>query len=111
MKRSALELLIDAQIEQAGLPKPEREHRFDPVRRWRLDWAWPAHNTALEAEGGIYSRGRHTRGAGFEGDCYKYNAATLAGWRVYRVTSGMARRNEVVPLLRKALKQRRERQP
>lgn len=41
---------------------------------------------AIEVEGGAFTRGRHTRGAGFIGDMEKYNAATSMGWRVFRVT-------------------------
>jgi hypothetical protein len=39
---------------------------------------------ALEVEGGVFSRGRHVRPAGFIADCEKYNAAAIAGWRVVR---------------------------
>src|SRR5688572_10984501 len=70
----------------AGLPEPTPEHRFSPPRKWRFDFAWPDHRVALEVEGGAFTRGRHTRGAGFVKDMEKYNTATLAGWRVLRVT-------------------------
>jgi very-short-patch-repair endonuclease len=73
-------------LRSVGLPAPVREHRFDPVRRWRFDYAWLEHKVALEVEGGVWTGGRHTRGAGFVGDIEKYNAATVAGWRVVRVT-------------------------
>ena len=71
------------------LPAPEVEYRFHPTRRWRLDAAWPAQKIACELDGGAYSQGRHTRGAGFEGDCEKLNAAAVMGWRVVRFTGGM----------------------
>ena len=53
--------------------------------------AWPDLRVAVEVEGGVWSKtpGRHTRGAGFEADCEKYNAAAAAGWRVARVTTKM----------------------
>lgn len=73
-------------LRSAGLPAPVREHRFHPVRRWRFDYAWLVEKVALEVEGGVWTGGRHTRGAGFLGDMEKYNAATVAGWRVVRVT-------------------------
>lgn len=72
------------------VPEPPtlvREYRFDPKRRWRFDFALPAKRVAFEMEGGIWSGGRHTRGAGFIADCEKYNTATLAGWRIIRVTA------------------------
>lgn len=70
----------------AGLPAPVREHRFHPVRRWRFDYAWPDLRVALEVEGGVWTGGRHTRGAGFLGDMDKYNAAAGLGWLVLRCT-------------------------
>jgi hypothetical protein len=89
-------------------PAPEREYRFAAyivggpgkgVRKrledvglydWRFDFAWPEHGkVAVETEGGTFSDGRHTRGAGYAEDCAKYNAATLAGWRVLRYTTDM----------------------
>ena len=76
-------------LRAAKLPEPEREYRFDPVHRWRLDFAWPAWRIAAECEGGIWVSGRHTRALGFEADCEKYNAAAARGWRVLRFTRGM----------------------
>lgn len=64
----------------------EPEYRFSPPRRWRFDFAWLALTLACEVEGGLWTRGRHTRGAGYEADCEKYAHALLAGWRVLRVT-------------------------
>jgi very-short-patch-repair endonuclease len=75
-------------LRSVGLPAPVREHRFHAVRRWRFDYAWPSEKVALEVEGGVWTGGRHTRGAGFVGDMEKYNAATVAGWRVVRVVPG-----------------------
>lgn len=67
------------------------EHRFAPPRRWRFDFAWPLETggVAVELDGGAYTNGRHTRGAGFEADCEKLNEAAVRGWRVLRFTSGM----------------------
>lgn len=65
------------------------EHRFAPPRRWRFDFADPAAMVAVELEGGTFSGGRHTRGAGFEADAIKYNRAASLGWTVFRLTRGM----------------------
>lgn len=78
--------LFPAACVAAGLPVPVKEHRFHAVRKWRFDYAWPAQRIALEVEGGIWTRGRHTRGAGYLGDMHKYREAALAGWCVLRVT-------------------------
>lgn len=69
--------------EKHGIERPEREFRFCE-RRWRFDYAWPAAKVALEVEGGVFSGGRHTRGAGFVADMEKYNTAVRLGWRVLR---------------------------
>jgi hypothetical protein len=82
---------------------PRREHRFHPTRRWRFDHAWPAHKVALEVEGGIFTGGRHSRGAGMLKDMEKYNEAQLLGWRVFRVTPEQLRRGEATLLIARAL--------
>jgi hypothetical protein len=87
-----------------GLPIPNREYRFHPERRWRFDFAWPDLKLAAEVEGGAWVQGRHTRGAGFERDCEKYNAAALLGWRVLRFTAGMVEDGRAVEMLEKCLK-------
>ena len=64
------------------------EYRFHPVRKWRFDAAL-RHNglmVAVEMDGGLFVRGRHSRGAGIVKDMEKLNAATLLGWRVLRYT-------------------------
>lgn len=69
-----------------GIPEPVAEYAFAKPRRWRFDWAWPDAKVALEVEGGAWTGGRHTRPRGFLGDIEKYNAATVKGWRLVRVT-------------------------
>lgn len=82
---SDLEELLALALRATNLPAAKREYRFHPVRRWRFDFAWPAHKAAVEVEGGVWTSGRHTRGSGFVADCDKYNTAVLMGWRVLRV--------------------------
>lgn len=91
-------------IRAADMPEPVREYRFHPVRLWAFDYAWPAHMLALEIEGGNWTRGRHTRGKGYEEDCRKYNEAAILGWRVIRITPSMANRGELLNYLERALK-------
>lgn len=87
----------------AGLPAPVPEHSFEPSRRWRLDLAWPAARLALEVEGGIWTGGRHTRGAGFLADMEKYNRLAVLGWRLLRCTPEQLLLPETVALVRSAL--------
>lgn len=62
------------------------EYRFHPKRQWRFDYAIPEQKIAIECEGGIYTRGRHTRGAGYKADMEKYNEAVKLGWKLLRYT-------------------------
>ena len=71
-----------------GFPKPILEFRFHPTRKWRFDYAWPNRKVALELEGGIWSRGRHTRPLGFLEDMEKYNEAAAMNWLVLRYQTG-----------------------
>lgn len=63
-----------------------KEYVFHPSRKWRFDYAIIENKIALEVEGGTWIQGRHTRPLGFINDMEKYNAATILGWRVLRVT-------------------------
>jgi very-short-patch-repair endonuclease len=60
------------------------EFRFHPDRKWRADFAIPSAKILIEIDGGVWSGGRHTRGAGFVGDMEKLNAAAVLGYRVLR---------------------------
>jgi hypothetical protein len=59
------------------------------LRDWRFDRAHLASKVAIELDGGTWTNGRHSRGAGFSEDCRKINSAQLLGWRVFRFTSDM----------------------
>lgn len=85
------------------LPEPEREVRFAPPRRWRFDYAWRQARVAVEIDGGVWTRGRHTRGAGFLKDCEKLNHASLDGWRVFRFTPKQITAGDCLPILQSAL--------
>ncbi len=78
--------LFNAALQARRLPRPVREFVFAAPRKWRFDYAWPAERLALEVEGGVWTQGRHTRGAGFLKDMEKYNEAAARGWRVIRTT-------------------------
>ena len=69
-----------------NLPDHAREYQFHPTRKWRFDFAWVDQKVAVEIEGITYGDGgRHQQAKGFIGDCEKYEAALLLGWKVYRV--------------------------
>lgn len=72
--------------EAAGLEKPVPEYQFDQGRKWRFDWAWIGQKVALEVQGGLFSGGRHVRGAALLKEHEKLNAAAIAGWAVLFTT-------------------------
>lgn len=104
MANSRLEQQFALGVQARGLPAPVTEYRFAALHAggtgnglrlrlataglcdWRFDFAWPDRLVAAEIDGGIWTRGRHTRGAGFIGDLHKMNAAAWLGWRVIRFT-------------------------
>lgn len=65
-------------------PDAVAEYRFHPSRMWRFDWAFPGALLAIECDGGIFAKGRHSRGSGIKGDMEKVNAAACLGWRVLK---------------------------
>lgn len=87
----------------SGLPAPVTEHRFDAVRRWRFDYAWPDRRVALEVEGGVWVGGRHNRPAGFCKDLEKYSEAAAQGWRLIRCQPRELMTDRVADWLRRAL--------
>lgn len=98
-----LEFAILMRIRAAGLPAPAQEYRFHPTRKWRFDFAFIEQKIAIEAEGGVWTGGRHTRGGGFERDCEKYAEAVLLGWRVFRFTSSHIQNGYAISVIKRAL--------
>lgn len=86
-----------------GFPAPEAEYKFHPTRRWRLDLAWPEHKVYIEVQGGIWIRGRHSRGAGQMNDMAKQNTAAALGWHPILRTPSNLRSDETAELLRQAI--------
>lgn len=62
-----------------------QELKFHPVRKWRFDYACERYKIAIEVEGGVFTQGRHSRGAGMVNDMEKYNTAVVNGWILLRV--------------------------
>lgn len=107
---SLIDALVDAQATAAGWPKPIREYRFHPTRRWRFDFAWVGdpgceggwqNRTAVEIQGGIWTRGKHGRGSGIVKDYEKLNHAQADGWTVLQLTPAQVRAGELEAWLRR----------
>ena len=95
--------ILLSDIKAADLPVPDLEHRFHEVRKWRFDLAWIEDKVAIEIEGGIWVRGRHSRGAGMEADMEKYNEAQLLGWTVLRYSTGQVKQGKPIEDVKRAL--------
>lgn len=135
LKRATYNLkLVTAMFEEAGVPGPVFEYKFCADRKWRFDIAWPSAggasdegrvtgdelgkdsgnskrlitphlSLALEVQGGIWTGGRHTRGAALLGEWEKLNAAACAGWRVLFVQPRDLMKRSTVELVKRALGQ------
>ncbi|WP_050489229.1 hypothetical protein [Bordetella bronchiseptica] len=100
---SPLEERFARDLRAVRVAVPEREYRFAAPRHWRFDFAWPHARVAVEIEGGVWTGGRHTRGAGFVADTEKYNAAAIAGWRVLRFTEKAVRDGTAIATIEQLL--------
>ena len=63
-----------------------KEYKFVDGRRFRFDY-YHLNGVAIELEGGVWTRGRHTRPSGFLNDMEKYNLAASMGILVFRIPS------------------------
>ena len=64
-----------------------KELKFHPSRKWRFDFAIESLRIAIEYEGIMSEKSRHTTISGMSRDCEKYNTAQLLGWKVLRFTA------------------------
>jgi hypothetical protein len=62
------------------------EYRFHPVRKWRFDYAIPDKMIAIEYNGIMSAKSRHTTVIGYSNDLEKINQAQLLGWKVLQYT-------------------------
>lgn len=106
MTTSKLENEMRYHLQAMALPFVT-EHRFCK-RMWRFDFAIPDLMIAIECEGGIFTNGAHTRGAHYESDLEKYNAAALLGWRVLRFSGGMIKSGYAIGIIGRTLAEMRE---
>ncbi len=74
----------------------EREVRLIEGRKWRYDFVLPTFRIVIEVHGGIWSRGKHARGAGLSRDYAKLNAAVMAGYRPLAFSTEMVESGEAI---------------
>ncbi len=103
---SNAEDLLAFQIKAAGLPEPVRQYYYARPRRFRADFAWPSPpelSLLVEVQGGIWGRKAHGSISGVLADIDRLNAATLANWRLLRVTPDMVKDGRALALIEMAL--------
>lgn len=99
---SALESRFLYQWELLKGPPLDREYKAVPGRKYRFDFAYEPAKLLIEIHGGIWSGGRHTRGAGFAADRIKMNLALELGWLVIELTAGDINATRVEELIKLA---------
>lgn len=87
----------------SGLSKPVSEHRFHPKRKWRFDFAFERERVAIEVQGGIWTGGRHSRGAAMLKEWEKLNTAAAMGWRIIYVQPRDLCMTDTLNIIREAL--------
>lgn len=66
------------------------QHRFHAKRKWRFDFANLDRKIAFEIQGGLYAaQSGHRSFEGVQRDYEKFNAAQMAGWTLFQVTTSM----------------------
>lgn len=67
-------------------PALTKEVTFFPGRRFRFDYANHSAKAAIELDGGVFVRGRHSGGMGQVKDAEKGRLAAYSGWNVIHFT-------------------------
>lgn len=97
------QVLFKAAAKAHGLYVPTPEFEFCPDRKWRFDWCWIANGVALEIQGGLFTKGRHTRGAALVNEYEKINEAQIMGYKVLLVTPQQVESGEAFELVKRAV--------
>ena len=92
--------LLRRQLIQAGIAFQE-EFRFHHKRRWRFDFL--VGKFGIEIDGGIWVRGRHSRGKGQIADMEKANAAAMLGYFMLRFTPQQVKQELAITTIQRAV--------
>jgi len=103
VSKSTLEAELALQIRALGLPEPIREYQAIKGRKFRFDFAWLEHRLLVEVNGGTYTKGAHSTGAGIARDYEKCNLGVLQGWRVLLFDGKAVKDGTAVEVIRQAL--------
>lgn len=100
--------VFDALCLSHGLSLPEPEFHFALPRKWRADYCF-AGWLLLEVQGGIWTQGRHVRGAALLDEYEKLNAAVCLGYGVLFCTPQQIKDGSIFPVIKRALDAREAR--
>jgi len=91
LQRESLAAMFQTRWRQLGGPDLVAECEFTDEAKWRIDFAIPSIKMFIEIDGGEFITGPkgHGYGAGMVSDYRKQNAATIAGWNVFRFSTSM----------------------
>jgi very-short-patch-repair endonuclease len=97
--------ILAAQLRAVGLGHFQREQKFHPTRKWRIDIAFTADLLAIECDGFAAGgkAGRHQRAGGIRQDNEKYAELAIAGWRLIRVERTQIKSGEALKWIERAL--------
>lgn len=94
--------LFDAACRAHGLPVALHEVEFHPTRGWRFDHLFEAW-LAVEIQGGLFTVGRHVRGAALRDEYAKLNEAVILGYAVLLLTPEQVKTGEAFAVIKRAL--------
>lgn len=97
--------ILAAQLRAVGLGHFQREQKFHPARKWRIDIAFTADLLAIECDGFAAGgkAGRHQRAGGIRQDNEKYAELAIAGWRLIRVERTQIKSGQALKWIERAL--------
>lgn len=101
--------ILLANLQNAGIEKPESEVRFMFSRNWRFDYAFITEKVAIEYMGGLFmKKGGHTNVTGQTRDWEKLNEAQIRGWLVICVNPKTIDSGSAIDQIIRALKVQRK---
>lgn len=97
--------IVLAYFKECRLPMPAIEYPFAAVmgRKWRFDFVFLKERLAIEVQGGLFSGGRHVRGAALVAEYAKLNAAAELGYRCLFIQPRELCTLETVNLIKRCL--------
>lgn len=100
-ERRKWEDLFEKQLIQCRIIPWQRWFRFDPTRRWEVDFAWPQKMIIVEIEGGIWRKGggAHSHPLNIIRDMEKYNRAAELGYKLFRFEGGKLKNLDAIKLI------------